>query len=331
MTASIAQVPALLAPVLESAIEVSTHRFTESQLSFETEKVFAVQQLLNNGFLMKIAQNNPQSLQIAMMNLASVGLSLNPVEKWCYLIPRKIGNDQRVILDISYQGLIQIAKASGAISSCTAVLVYESEKEGFEWRGEYEQPVHPRDPFLEEKGKIVGGYAQTKMPDGSFIYYAMSSKEIAKRRDCSEMVKRGGNNGPWAQWEEEMIKKTIIKQASKWWPGAKGGFAEAVRVLNEDNGEGLPPEDRVSKPKLKVVPDSIEEVSMGLPKAPTREQLMADYAIDSKVFDWIEKTLAHASSKQAWSACAELYQSRLGKNESLLAFGLSELEKAQNA
>lgn len=330
MTASMAQVPALLAPVLERAIEVTTHRFTESQLSFETEKVFAVQQLLNNGFLMKIAQNNPQSLQIAMMNVASVGLSLNPVEKWCYLIPRKIGNEQRVILDISYQGLIQIAKASGAISSCSAVLVYESEREGFEWRGEYEQPVHPRDPFLEEKGKIVGGYAQTRLPDGSFIYYAMSSKEIAKRRDCSEMVKRGGHSGPWAQWEEEMIKKTIIKQASKWWPGAKGGFAEAVRVLNEDNGEGLPLEDRV-KPTLKVVPDSIEEVSEGLPDAPTREQLVADYAIDSRVFEWIEKTLAHATSKQAWSACAELYQSRLGDNELLLAYGLSELEKAQNA
>lgn len=312
-----------LAPVLLSAIDSSMEKFEHTALSFDKEKLFAMQALANNDYLMKIAQNNPSTLQMAMYNTAAVGLSLNPVLKLAYLIPRRIGNESRVILDISYQGLVQIATNAGVIHSCIVALVYESEMETFEWQGEYEKPIHKRNPFSKEKGAIMGAYAQTRLPDGTFIYSAMSSDAIAKRRDCSEMVKRnkGQASGPWKDWPEEMIIKTVIKNAAKSWPKASVELNEALRVVNEDNGEGLAPEDRVIN-STAMVNDAAKMTD--LPAPPRAED------VTERLRNFVEKAIKRALDANAFTACEEAFETRL-KDPYDLSFALNALMDAKAA
>ena len=293
MTHSKGNTPDQPASALVEVIDQTQTKFDASVLSFEKEKVFAFAALSQNSYLQKIAMQNITSLKIAMYNLAAVGLSLNPVSKHAYLIPRRLGDQQRIVLDISYQGLVEIAMQSGAIVSCSCTLVHEKDMETFQWVDNFTPPKNPPNPFLQAKGRVVGGYCQAKLSDGSFLLYAMTIAEVYKRRDHSEMVKRNGVSGPWLDWEEEMIKKTIVKQAAKWWPtNGNLQLAEAQRVLNEDNGEGLPDEARVVQGV--VEPDNVQ-----LPPPPAREQLLP------ALVRYVDRAVDRAEQLQAWATCEE--------------------------
>ena len=76
-----------------------------SLVDFAQECLFARQQLLKNEFTLKTAANNPNSLQAAVLNVAAIGISLNPASAHAYLVPR----DGAICLDISYRGLSKLS------------------------------------------------------------------------------------------------------------------------------------------------------------------------------------------------------------------------------
>lgn len=210
-------------------------RFTElatktgDAVTFEQECLFARQQLLKNNFTLSTAAKNPQSLQAAILNVAAIGISLNPATAHAYLVPR----DNAICLDISFKGLVKLATDCGAIKYAKAELVYESDH--FEWCGPTTPPIHRADPFG-DRGTLKGGYCLAKMPDGECMVEVMPVDEINKIRDTSKAYKSG--KGPWVDWYEEMAKKTIIKRAYKSWPQTEGRVRldKAVEVLNEHEG-----------------------------------------------------------------------------------------------
>jgi recombination protein RecT len=175
-------------------------------LDFERECLFARQQLLKNDFTLKIAASNPNSLQGAILNVAAIGISLNPAQQHAYLVPR----DGAICLDISFRGLTYLATESGAIKWAKVELVYEADT--FAWRGPAEMPLHEADPFS-ERGEIKGGYCIAKLPDDSVMVEVMPVAEIYKIRNTSKAYQ--AKKGPWFDYEEEMMKKTILKRASK--------------------------------------------------------------------------------------------------------------------
>ena len=75
-------------------------------MKFEAEKGFALQALKNNDSLAATVQNDIVSFQMAITNVAAIGLSLNPAEKLAYLLPRK----GKVCLDVSYMAPIVTGK-----------------------------------------------------------------------------------------------------------------------------------------------------------------------------------------------------------------------------
>ncbi|MBV0934722.1 RecT family recombinase [Marinobacterium weihaiense] len=282
-------------PVLLKMIDSSISKFENSVLDFEKEKVFAFGALAQNNLLLQYAVKNPTSLKMAMYNVASIGLSLNPVTKLAYLVPRRVSKVSKVVLDISYQGLIEIATQAGAIKACSVTLVREKDLETFEWRDNFTPPRNPPNPFVKDKGNIVGGYCQALLPDGRFILHAMTIDEIEKRRDASEMVKSRGVSGPWLDWREEMIMKTIVKSAAKWWPSnGSQVLAEAQRLLNEENGEGLPPEERIINGNV-VTPTASAE----LPPPPSRDEL------PEKLVKYVDRAVDRAEQLEAWQTCED--------------------------
>ncbi|APZ42612.1 recombinase RecT [Acidihalobacter ferrooxydans] len=220
-------------------------------LDFSSEQVFAVQACLNNSMLAETANKNPDSLRLALLNSAAVGISINPAEKLAYLVPR----DGQVILDISYRGLIKIAADIGAIKWAKAELVYAQDR--FVSRGPGQAPLHEYDPFENERGEFRGAYCLAKLPDGSMLVEFMKAADIWKVRDMSMLYARK-KKGPWVDWRDEMIKKTVIKRAAKTWPHSGGRLAEAIQILN-DQGEGLPAIEGESTPVAPPNPDNASE------------------------------------------------------------------------
>lgn len=199
-----------------------------TNIAFEKESQFAIQALNSNQILYKTAQNNVASLQSAIINIAAIGISLNPANAYAYLVPR----DNKVCLDISYKGLLHIAISTGSIKWGQCKLV--NRNDSYKSQGLDKPPFHEYNPFS-DRGDVVGGYCTVKTADGDYLTEEMSLEEINKIQSLSKSA--GSKFSPWNTHWGEMARKTIVKRASKYWPKVERLNA-AINYLNEDAGEG---------------------------------------------------------------------------------------------
>lgn len=208
---------------------------SDKSVSFQREAEFALQILYSNDYLCGIGRTNPDSVRDAVTNLAAIGITLNPARKLAYLVPRK----GRVCLDISYMGLVELAVSSGSVRWAKAEIVREADE--FILNGIDKQPTHNFKPFSTDRGAIVGVYCVAKTVDGDYLTDVMAIGEVYAVRDRSEAWKAWVSKNkscPWVTDEVEMIKKTIVKRASKMWPKTDR-LDEAVHYLNTDGDQGI--------------------------------------------------------------------------------------------
>jgi recombination protein RecT len=203
----------------------------DKSLNFEREAGFAIQQLSKNSYTMDIAKAARQSVFDAVVNVAAIGVSLNPAKKQAYLVPR----DGKICLDISYMGLMDLAQATGSVKWAQAQLVYE--KDTFSLLGLDKAPQHTFNPFATDRGDVVGVYVTIKTIHDEYLTHTMTIGDVFAIRDRSQAWVKT-KKGPWLTDEGEMIKKTCVKQAYKYWPKTER-LESAIHHLNTENGEGL--------------------------------------------------------------------------------------------
>lgn len=212
-----------------------------SPVQYAQEAHFALQQLAANSYLLGIAQNNPDSLRAALLNVAATGLSLNPVKKQAYLIPR----NKSVVLDISYMGILHVAQMSGAIEWGQARIVRAGHM--FRLTGINQAPIHEYNPFENDDaaGAIVGAYAVVKLPSGDFLTHCLNMDALLRIRSRSESFK-SGKNSPWLTDPEPMMKKSAVRGLAPYMPyreamvQAMTVAVEAEQAQDEEQPE-LPP------------------------------------------------------------------------------------------
>ncbi|MEQ0277287.1 recombinase RecT [Klebsiella sp. CN_Kp100] len=202
---------------------------TDQSVTWAKESQFAIQYFQKNDFLAKTALGNPTSAQNAIINVAAIGITLNPASKLAYLVPR----DGMVCLDISYMGLLHLAQSAGVIKWGQCKLVHASD--AYENLGLDKAPAHKYNPYAtpEDRGSVIGGYCTVKTADGDYLTEEMSLAEIEEIRKVS---KAGTSpKGPWVNFWSEMARKTIVKRAYKYWPRSER-LDNAVNILNETEG-----------------------------------------------------------------------------------------------
>ena len=64
---------------------------SDQSITWQKEQQFAIQAFQKNGYLAKVAMGNPSSAQNAIINVAAIGITLNPAAKLAYLVPRDGG------------------------------------------------------------------------------------------------------------------------------------------------------------------------------------------------------------------------------------------------
>lgn len=226
---------------VSDAVDAAQEKFQKIAprgIDFTAERSFAVQLLHNNDYLKRAAQENPLSLQAAIINVAAIGLSLNPAKKQAYLIPRNVKHGDRwitkVFLEPSYMGLVDIATMSGSIKWVQACLVHANDT--YIDNGPGEKPAHTYEAF-KPRGDVVGVYCVAKTADGDFLTATMAIDEVHAVRDRSESWKRN-KSGPWATDFGEQAKKTVIRRAFKTWPKTEtlDRMAAAVQISNDNEG-----------------------------------------------------------------------------------------------
>lgn len=292
--------------ILDARTQHAFHAAAVDQsANFEAEAGFAIQTLRASEYALKVAMANRQSVIDAVTNIAAIGISLNPARKQAYLVPR----DGRICLDISYMGLMDLAMQSGSIRWAQCAIVHE--KDDFALAGIDAQPAHKFNPFAKDRGPIIGVYAVVKTNDGDYLTHAMAIADVLAIRDKSQAwlayTAKKTRSCIWLDHEAEMIRKTCIKQAYKYWPkGEKSEKLErAVHYMNEQAGEGLPkvthsadgikPTDGMMEAQSKEVQSYLRELA---------GELGTIFAMDGApaTFDRIEVEKMHNDEKVAlWS------------------------------
>lgn len=226
--------------IIKSQLETTRPTFEEmnlNQLSFAKEMEFAIQIFEKNDYLAKM---NPQSIKNALVNIALSGLTLNPVMKMAYLVPRK----GLCCVDPSYAGLVKIVTDTGSVQSVKARVVYE--KEPFEIElgsgGFVKHGMYKGDG---DKGKKIGAYSIAVLNNGKEHIDWMYWSEIMAIKARSEAANKG-NGSPWGTDEDEMAKKTVVKRHWKYLPKSDRALmaANAIDLDNQANGINFEKENK---------------------------------------------------------------------------------------
>ena len=178
-----------------------------------------------------------ESLQKAVYNIALTGLSLNPVLKYAYLVPRWSRDGSQAVLEPSYQGLIKLLTDTGSIVAISANIVYEGDTFDVNY-GTSAEIIH-KPKF---KSKVIQCvYAVAVLKGENYKQFeVMTLDEIneimAKSEGHKAFVAGKTKSSIWNDHFGEMAKKTVIKRLFKYLPKTDKfeKTAQSIALLDED-------------------------------------------------------------------------------------------------
>ena len=246
--------------VMAGIIQDSKRRFTVQNqkvgmLEFAAEARYALEAVCKNKLLLKC---DPETLKDSMVHLAAMGLSLNPAAQQAALIPRRNTKGDKFDCTASpmYRGLMKLATDTGLVTNITAEIVFECEEDSFDV-DLGSQPFLKHKPKIfvakeerfidlrnghEKENRLIGCYCVAHLRDSEHPHITvMDLQETMAIANASDAFSpRPGSNrkpsGPWVYWAGEMVKKAVIRRASKQWPLSDNSkYAQLLTAIDIDN------------------------------------------------------------------------------------------------
>jgi phage RecT family recombinase len=262
---------------------------------FKKEVSFAIQAANSNDML---AQASAGSVAKAVFNLAITGLSLNPVKKLAYLVPKRIGGVWEAVLFPSYQGLVKLITDTGMVTKIVAHVVYDGDEFDIEY-GSVPKVVHR--PKFKSKD-IIAVYAVAQLATGESQVEAMPKFEIDEIMQRSDSGKNG--KGPWMTDYPEMARKTVLRRIFKYLPKTDKfeRVAEAIALDEQD------------------YPATIGQIGY-------IESLLQASAIDHDERERIERSLSDMSSDEAARMIEHLQDNQLDKISAGINYSATDIKQ----
>jgi len=205
----------------------------------------------------RLMQCTTTSVLQSVMIASQLGLEAGGPLGHAYLVPyfNKNINQYECQLIPGYRGLIDLAKRSGEVSSIASHVVHE--KDQFEYSYGIENRLIHVPSMDADPGPMVCVYAVAKFKDGSDPqFHVMSKVEVNKIRNRS----KAKDDGPWKTDEEEMMRKTPVRNLSKYLK-LSPEFATAFELesraesdASRDIGDLIDPETKKLVPELTAEP-----------------------------------------------------------------------------
>lgn len=192
-----------------------------------------------------LQQATPSSVLGAIMLAAQLKLEPGAALGHFYLTPRRVGGRMTCLPIIGYQGLIELAYRTGRIEKIETFLVREGDR--FEYGANSERgrffDWSPADH--DENRAWEGAIVTAKLLGAGTVWAYLPKAKILARRP------QGWERGPWKTHEEEMARKTVVREIAPYLPKSTE-FATAVQRVREVEDEGKRVEVIAGVPELVV-------------------------------------------------------------------------------
>ena len=201
---------------------------------FMREASFAAQILAGSDYLRK---TTVESQILALTGLAQSGLTLSPIHKLAYLVPR----NGKCVLEPSYMGMVKLLTDAGSVRHIESNLVFEGDDCEIDLACERKVMRHV--PYWQrsmKKGTVRGVYSLATLADGSKHCETMSKEEVDRIMERSESYKayKAGKvkSSTWSTDYDEMARKTVVKRHWKSLPKTERmeNIAKAIDLDNAD-------------------------------------------------------------------------------------------------
>lgn len=219
---------------IEKMIALRGARMTSlipSHLTINRVKDGVVAALGRNPDLMECT---PTSIVLSALEAAECGLSLSPTLKEADILKVWDNKNKCYVAQFRprYGGLMKLARQSKEITKIFAHAVREGDEFRYAY-GLHKDMTHvPKDG---NKGALSHAYCVWTLANGETDFVVMDRERILEIKGRSESGKRGF--GPWLSDEEEMWRKTCVRNASKYMPLSADPFLKAVALDNEREGD----------------------------------------------------------------------------------------------
>lgn len=210
-----------------------------SEDAFNREASFLLQAIDGSADLKACT---PESKVQALVNVANIGLSLNPTLRFCYVIPKNVMSgvvdgrkkyEKRVTIEPSYMGLLKLATDSGMVRDVVARVVYEGDQFAIDVAKNDASHI----PYWTRgmnRGRIVGAYSMATLTDGAKHIEVIGADELGLIRSKS----LNAGSAIYNDWEGEMARKAVIKRHVKYLPKSGAEGERLMHAIDLDN-EGL--------------------------------------------------------------------------------------------
>jgi recombination protein RecT len=198
----------------------------------------------------KLAKCTPASIMMALMEAASLGLTVNGVMGEAYLVPfnHNIGSkaqpnwEARAQFMPGARGLVKLSRQSGVIRTIVPRVVRHGDLFEVEL-GERDTLRHVPDLSGDESRPVAFVYAVAHFTDRVTTQFEyMNRMEVERVRARS----KSKDDGPWITDWEEMALKTVVRRLCKRLPLSDFDLARALEADNKDYDLSLPVQGQVA-------------------------------------------------------------------------------------
>ncbi len=223
-----------------------------------------------------------ESLGNAALQAGAMGLSLNPMQRHVYLIPRaarrKLADEswndynrkkangeipQLAYASPSYMGLLEVAVASGRVVTMVAEVVFEGDH--FDYRGPLQPPTHSAvlDPARRQEKNAIGVYTIAILAHGGIAQSSFMDREQILRCRALSDNSNGLMWNPEKLWTEGW-KKTAIRRAWKSLPRSDA-MGQAEQIMDVNEGIVLDQEPEAEAPPATITTEQVQLLTDKLP------------------------------------------------------------------
>jgi recombination protein RecT len=210
----------------------------------------------------------PASVLGSIMLAAQLKLEIGPALGHFYLTPRKDKGQQICLPIIGYQGLIELAYRSGRIGKIETFLVRDGDKFDHGANSERGRYFDWAPADYDEDREWTGAVVTAQIIGAGTVWAYMPRAKILNRRP------NGWERGPWKTNEEEMARKTLVREVAPYLPKSTE-FATAVQMTRDVEEGNKSPQTIAGMQGIVMVNETSETAD---PMARTPEEQAEDGA-----------------------------------------------------